>query len=567
MNKSAIIIALLSGVAFLDAAAQDLNPEIIVTNEYETKMADAPKQSVPLVVPDTLKNFNLNFDYSVFDNPYEGSYEFSPYVVSLKPELSENELRRLWLRAGAGYSLHPVLKAAWTPLRRDAVNLTVFQDFHGYFGNYRSVLPDISVSKGKVFGGYDLSETAGAEALVYTGNVDMKVGVHYDGIYAGDSSASDNYGNVGVSLRVRSNDGDSSPFSYDFGFSIDGAADRTPDLGTLRENRFSLGGTVEPSFAGLSFRTIADVALDCASYKNAIDCESVIFSITPKAVFQLGPVGLSAGVKLAYAGGIDNANVQFQTSGQIAYPDVHAALGFVGGALTCYADITGGIRAVTYNEMKGLNHHFRFDSPTCGPLLDNAVERANFTLGLRGRISDWLQYDASAGYGFCANSPMEFIALSTPSNVVGTGFNFEDFGLFHADLGAYVRTSDVLFDAVLKYRDARLYDSAACAVLPSPFCGNFRFMYNWSSRVMAGLWCEASSARETNVAVWNGTATTPMATKVSGWIDLGLACEYRINDLWAAWLQVGNILNSNIRRSPVYVENGPSCTVGISLDL
>jgi len=567
MNKSVILSALLLGVPFLHSAAQNLNPEIVVTNEYETKMADAPKQGVPLVVPDTLKTFNLNFDYSVFDNPYEGSYEFSPYVVSLKPELSANELRRLWLRAGAGYTLHPVLKAAWTPLRRDAVNMTVFQDFHGYAGNYRSVLPDMSVSKERVFGGYDLSETAGVEALVYTGSVDLKAAVRYDGIYAGEPSMSDSYGNVGASLRVRSNGGDTSPFTYDFGFSIDGASDRTPDKGTMRENRFSLSGTIEPSFAGLGFRTLADIALDCASYKGGPDCESVIVGLTPKAVFRLGPVGISAGVKLAYAGGIDNAGVQFQTPGQVAYPDVHACVGLVGDALNIHADITGGVRAVTYNELKGKNHHFRFDSPVRGALLDNAVERANFTFGLRGRVSDWLQYDASTGYGFYANAPMEFLTLSTVDNTVGTGFCFEDYGMFHADLGAFVKTSEVLFDAVLKYRGAKLYNDCAAAIQSAPFSGNFRFMYNWSSRVMAGLSCDACSARKARVAVWDGTSNSLCETKISGWIDLGLLCEYKLSEVWSVWLQAGNLLNSNIRRNPIYVEDGMSCTVGISLDL
>lgn len=567
MKKMTVLSALLLGAAFLSASAQDLNPEIIVTNEYETKMADAPKQSVPLVVPDTLKNFNLSFDYSVFDNPYEGAYEFSPYVVSLKPELSENEYRNLWVRAGAGYSFHPVLKAAWTPLRKESVSLAVFQDFGGYAGNYRKILPDLTVSRSNVYGGYDFSEAAGAEALVFTNNVDMKIGVKYDGIFAGIGSATDNYNNIGFSFKVRSNDGDSSPFRYNLGFNIDGASDKAPGRGSLRENRFGLGGTIEPNFPSLGFRTVADVSLDCASYRGALDCESVVFSLTPKAVFQFGPLGLIAGIKLAYAGGIDNANAQFQNYGQIAYPDVHAAIGLAEGALTCYADITGGVRAVTYNELKSRNHRFVFDSPTRGALLDNAVERANFTGGLRGRISDWLQYDASAGYGFYAGGPMEFIVVSALDNSVGTGFCFEDYGMFHADLGAYIRTSDVLFDAVLKYRGAKLYNDSAAAIQSAPFTGNFRFMYNWSDRVMAGLWCDSCTARKTRVAVWDGTATTLSEMKISGYLDLGLSAEYKISDTFSAWLQVGNILNANIRRNPIYVENGINFTAGISLDI
>ena len=63
--------ALLAGAA---ASAQNLNPTVQVTNDYETKPMEVEKNSVRMAVPDSLLKFDWNFNYSVFDNPYRGAY-------------------------------------------------------------------------------------------------------------------------------------------------------------------------------------------------------------------------------------------------------------------------------------------------------------------------------------------------------------------------------------------------------------------------------------------------------------------------------------------------------------
>ena len=62
----------LSAVFFiaLSAGAQNLNPTVSVTRDYEGKLMEVHKPSMAMFVPDSLHRFDLDFDYSVFANPY-----------------------------------------------------------------------------------------------------------------------------------------------------------------------------------------------------------------------------------------------------------------------------------------------------------------------------------------------------------------------------------------------------------------------------------------------------------------------------------------------------------------
>ncbi len=66
--------------------AQKINQSVQVTNDYETRFADFKKSEPDLVLPDSLYAFDYSFDYSVFDSPYKGSYEFTPYNVEIVHE-------------------------------------------------------------------------------------------------------------------------------------------------------------------------------------------------------------------------------------------------------------------------------------------------------------------------------------------------------------------------------------------------------------------------------------------------------------------------------------------------
>ena len=50
--------------------AQNLDPTVEVSRAYEGNLVEVHKPSLEVSVPDTVQQFRLDFDYSVFDSPY-----------------------------------------------------------------------------------------------------------------------------------------------------------------------------------------------------------------------------------------------------------------------------------------------------------------------------------------------------------------------------------------------------------------------------------------------------------------------------------------------------------------
>ena len=136
--------------------AQNLNPVVEVTNTYAREASGIEKPTQLLAVPDSVYSFNLDMDYSVRNTPYQGSYEFKPYLVQLRPQPRLSDEGTLFVRLGAGYGFHPEATVVWSPVRKGNFRLNVYGDHHSYLGKYRNItvqdkllLPDGTTRAGK----------------------------------------------------------------------------------------------------------------------------------------------------------------------------------------------------------------------------------------------------------------------------------------------------------------------------------------------------------------------------------------------------------------------------------
>ena len=129
------VLALLALCAPL--GAQNIKQTVEVTNDYLTRFADFQKISPAMGVPDSLYRFDYDFDYSVFETPYKGSYEFSPYRIEVTPEARLRDDRLLYVRAGLGASFHPQLEYAVRLLDNGKHKIGIVGDALGFAGKYR----------------------------------------------------------------------------------------------------------------------------------------------------------------------------------------------------------------------------------------------------------------------------------------------------------------------------------------------------------------------------------------------------------------------------------------------
>lgn len=519
--KTRLISASVAFLAAVPAFSQGIDQSVEVTNEYETRFSDFQKKNVAESVPDSLYRFDYNFDYSVFDSPYKGAYDFTPYEIKLTPDPVPYDGRILYARAGVGYSLHPVLDIAYAPLSREDVGVSLYNHAYGYAGD--------------TF--HDLSENAGVSGHYHSRAGRLSFSGGYGGIFAGDGVDNSFYNSAGVSLSLSSPDKAGTSFLYKIGANYRYGTDKV-SAGRMGEHLLGVDGSFGPIING-RYSVLLDFTFTSAMFKDGrsgfSDRPANFAAITPHIRFVLGPADVDAGVQMDYLAA---------SSGSLTLaPAVRASLEVSPVEMRFVAGVTGGRHLNSLYDMKRLNHFYLRQT---GP--DVSRDKIDFYGGFQGRIGPAFQYDLKGGYVYRAGSP-----LDAPEY----GLGFADYRQAYADLKMLWLSERFNADALLHFSDVQ-FDSQAAVYAPAMFSGDMRLTYNWMKRIYAGLALQGASSR---------SAAVSSLPDINGYVDLGLYGEYKIDRMWGAWLHAGNLACMKIERHPGYVEKGPYFTVGLSLSL
>lgn len=530
------------------AAAQNLNQTVSITNTYKSGQDDTAKESIQMSLPDSLTQFNYKFDYSVFDTPYRGAFEFSPYAVKFTPDPAGADIRRFFLRAGAGYGLYPQLQAVWTPVKRQGLSLDLHQDLHGYYGNYRTVRRKIDdyplyTTKGVRYQGYDFSELFGAEGRWSRKHFIATFGLDYNGIFTRDEKFDNCFNSALAGVRVKSLD--ENVVSYDVRLGLDFAADKLQHPfadRTLKQGVIGLDATVGPRISD-KFGLLVDLGLKSVNYGGGDEFVYSYFGflVAPHVQFTLGPVELSAGVKVD---GTSRVNIA---------PDVHASMKLLDDNLKVYASVSGGTVFNTYSDFKRKSHWF---CPAYSSGMTNSIERINFKLGACGSFFSRLQYRLEGGWASLADNP--FWAVANDGGVLRPMLSFRDCNYAYADLNLVWKSPRLDIDGGAHFRKSNMNGASDVFDMPV-ITGDIRAQYNWNRRIFAGVRMNASGSRKSVVA------NVPLS--LGGYVDLGVFGEYRINRRWSVWIDGGNLLNHAIQLAPMHVEAGIHATAGVCLSL
>lgn len=553
MKRIEIAIALMA--VSVAAGAQNVNPTVQVTNDYRTRMSEVKKQGVQLAVPDSLYDFDYDFDYSVFESPYKGAYEFSPYLVKTNPEKNGFNPQKMYLRAGAGYTLHPELAFVYAPVTKEKFTLNVFADGGGFWGPYSNLGDDLKPASG-TFTDHDFSDRAGIGGRAAYRGGDLSFELGHEGVFASSTAYNSGFANVGLK-SVDSGE----KFFYDAGLKFRFGSDALPEGHHMGETNFQLFGSFGPVVNErykILFDGIVEFdSLEGAGVENDPSSASIftLFEIKPHVKFSLGPVDIDAGVK------IDHSNA-FHFA-----PDVLAEFALGGRRqVTIYAGATGGDEFNSYHSFKMANHRFTPDYGSCGY---SRVPIKGFA-GLRGYVSNHLQFDLGGGYGKWLNSPLEGVALldrtraeASEINLPGTemmGYADYRMAFVNAKLSWHSERFDALGEVAYRKMDISAGDEGSCLGLYSipAFVGSVRLKYNAGHRLFFGVDASGQSKR---VEIAGGGPDVP------GFVDLGVNAEYRFSPKFGFWAKGGNLLCQPVRKSLLYVEKSPYATVGITLSL
>lgn len=584
----------LVSAAMLMAAAvsfgQNFNPTVEVTNTYQGNASEVHKPLLGMNIPDSLLHFDLDFDYEVFEKPYQGAYSFKPYMLNMRPAKDAWRGRQLYLKAGAGYTLHPQFEFVFSPEQSGPFQMSVYASHKSYFGNYHEIKPELQdglyrmKKSGGKFGGYDALTSAGFDGRYNWDRTILSFGIGYYGLAAKDSVMSRSYNAFDFNARVRSNNDSESYFLYDIGLrgrvandGLDYKSFSFPDGVTVdkqNENWVLLDGLVGP-VVNNSRSILVGFEAESASYSRFYDGNIGRVALIPSYRFKSGRWNLNLGVKLEFMFRNDADTLSFGKmgggKGQIVYPDAHISFA-AGGNVALYADATGGSRLNTYSSQISENHHLNpsfLVAPVyelITPLVDNTVEKVNARIGVRGSAASSFQFDVNGGVGLYGNALMES-GLFTAGGDLVPALAYSDYNLIYANALVGLRTGRVKIDADFRYRGVSFPDNDALNLgftLPK-YSGGVRASYDISSRLYAGINVEAASWRDGKCA--SVASEDILDVRVPGYVDLGVNCGYKFNRKLEFWLESGNLLCQAIQRNPFYAEKGPWVTAGVSLNL
>ncbi len=563
VNRYIYLIGAVCLAAPFASQAQDLDPTVVVDRAYEGKLMEVHKPALEMAVPDTVTRFDLDFDYSVFDSPYKGSYEFSPYLLSMKPSASSDGARKFYLRAGAGYQLHPELDMVWSPdLKTDDFAMDVFARHRSFIGNYHNL---DGRGDDAVWAGYDLKSTAGL-----AGHGDWDSGYadfwgNYSNLATKDRMWNRMYNAAEAGISIGSKDlATMVDYRIDakYRHGIDAVRYEEKSQNPLKENIFDVDASI--GFPVRGSMLFFDLEADFAGYGGEYSASAGQFGITPRYVYRRSRFMADIGVKIAKAlgnddeliyddagnviDGHDNQNVYRSVSReQIIYPDVTVEFGIIREALRLRLHAGGGNRLDTWASVLEGNHHVTSYTP------DFTIERLNAVAALEGSIASRFSYSIYGGYASYANALLDRVAGNEPALIPETGH--AEYTRVFAGLDFLWKNDALMIDGNVEYADAQGDAFALGFVKPAAVSGDVAVEYNWKRRVIAGADCRFASARESSVYV------------LPAYADLGLYAEYVFARGFSLWARGGNLLGMTVQYNPLYAEKGAYFTLGICLKL
>lgn len=569
--------------------AQNLDPTVEVRKDYEGKLLVVHKPVIEMAVPDSVYRFDLDFDYSVSDTPYKGAYEFIPYSMDMKPAPTQREVSDIYLKAGAGYQLHPMLDFLWSPKFEKPLTLDVYGSNRSYIGKYWSMpSPDLQTDKviiidsdndAPVWSGYDLSTQGGVSGrydwknamFVFGAGVTNLMQKENDDIYGRRA-----YNSADVNVGLKSKDPHSVGMEYavgldyrftddQVGYADDGVtAQRAHDLNVRLDMESSLSGGHNMSF---------DALFSMTENTGALNVSAGSLEFSPHYVIKTSRWNVDLGVRFASVFRTDSTDIMYSHKEQTIYPDCRVEFSLFPNLMKVYADIGGGCEMNTYSSLVRNDRRF---NPYYGrgvwDVLDVTDERLTAELGFEGNITSRFGYILRGGYTVYGNAPLPVIYVSDKRDRYIPGLGYTAYNKAYAALDFMFDKKPLRIDGCLMIDAVTSMGSSfahkAGFILPSVFKGDIAASYNFNDRIFISIDCEFSTDRDGYIyADKSGGSAIASAATIPGYADLGAEAEYRFNRKMSFWARGGNLLGMTIQRELLYAEKGPYFTAGICLNL
>lgn len=562
-------------LAAVPALAQ-IDPTVVVESKYNVDLGGIRKPDLPMAVEDTLRKFDVTFDYSIFNRPYQDLYDFTPFeALQLKPSDAARH-PFLYLKLGCQYPLTPSALVSLQHVSRKGVYFNLYGDHNSFFGDVPSAVSDgmlaLDRNRNNIGANFKYAWNVGELDFGASYSLDRDA---YQFPSVSDPSATVNRRTFGrdaleVFLKLRSASSQSGSIYYAFDARYRNTASRsglsTPvtSIDSLTENRLKFSG-----FVGATFdvhRVYVDMAIDYASYDDNKNYSIGIVEFAP--IYELSRKAFHAklGVRFSNRFGLNRAgdseiadDGNDLTSASAIYPDVDARLELARDALWLHAVAGGG---QDLNAWSSLASSSPFISPHA-PLMMGS-RPFDGSLSLESVISGRMSFNFVSSYTAYREKPI-FVPVTSDSEPCRITARYLDVRRFSAGVDALWKSEDLSTGAEFRFNDYKYitpdYSKAPLADLPRYTLRTY-IRYSWKERVIASV--DFSYRSAVSGAVADGQCGEYSVPAIC---DLDVNLNYKVFRFLTVFVKGGNLLNMRNQYTPLYVEPGRNVGGGISITL
>jgi len=561
---SAVLVAALS---VLSAFAQNIDPTVEITRSYDVDLGSIVKPEIPLTVDDSLHKFDVKFDYSIFNRPYQDLYEFNPYeTVLLK---TKQAARHPWVYIKAGY-YYPVLASGEAYLQyttKKGIYFDLFGSHDSHFGTVPETFYDLNRALNRIGGDFKYAWESG----------EMTIGARYDydrNNYKSGESSLINYGRntLDVELSLRSANKEKNSSYYDFtaryrntkGFAARQAIDSTA---SLAENYFTFKG-----FVGASFdihRVYVDMNIRYASYGPTKEYNTGIVEFSPMYELSLGRLHGKFGVKFGNKFGLNKVLEGTKASdgndlvaSSNVFLDIDARFTIAKDLLWMHLLAKGGNDLNNFSTLLGEMPYMtpasdiRFGSrPFDGSLAFESVICGRTSVNI---IGGYTRYRNKAYFvpNVLAQSISSVPVAEQEPGLYDILAVYEDMDRWFFGAEAIWKSQDVTFGASYRYNNYK-NEVRKVTEIPSHTIDTY-LRYNFRQRIIASVECSWRS---------KSYGETYGAYEVPSLFNLDINLHYKINRYFAVYAKCGNVLDRRNQYMPLYVEPGRNIGGGVCITL
>ena len=566
-----------------------------VSRAYDVNLDGIRKPALPVSVDDSLQRFDVHFDYSIFNRPYNDLYDFTPYETIQLSTVGANRTPFVFTRLGARYAPGEkgIMPAGEIYLQSKPKNGFC----SGLYGRHDSFFGDLgrSFDAFPVLGTARMTNTVGGDLTYDWATGELMFDVKYD-FDRYDYTAKDNgaptvapwptgyfptashrNNSLTASFNLNSAQKEENTVYYDVTLSYRNtqkamalsSAAMAPDTARLTEGFLKVSGYVGATFD--VHRVYIDMNIEYANYRGVHDFQSGVVEFSPIYKYQRkrldAKLGVKFGTRYGMAGAIEELGLDLMPRSGI-FPDVDLRFTLLDRSLWAHAVVTGGNDLNPYSRMID-------DCPIVLPTTTMAfgTRPVDATLSLEGVVSGRLGFNLEGNYKLFRNK-MIFVPVYDGTSLHQMAASYRDVNQASVQGEIIWRSQELTVGGRLRYASYLDKDTKETVTEMPKVTGNAFIRYNYRERIIAQVECNyrsRTSGEMINQIQYDPEQPhvmydAPILYEVPAIVDLDVNVNYLINKNFSVFAKVGNLLNHRNEYMPLYLEPGINFGGGICLN-